>query len=240
MANEPTQNNEDKSQEIQQEAPVKEVQPQVTQQPATPQTASLSDEQVNSIKADISKDVAGKVSQEVSKSVIERIGEALGLTKKQEDNLPTNADDLQKIVDQKLEQKFNEYKTAADEEDKAEEESRQARINATVNSWFTQYNQMAKLGKVPAMKENKEGDPGYDARKKLIIAIGKMIEQNKAQGVEYTPSIADVLVAYPDVLKGPPGADLPISGNTAVRENESIMDYKELHNKSFEDIASEV
>ena len=242
MTDKPENTGDEKNKEAEdkvlKETSSKEVQPEVKEQDKSSQPSGLSDDQVTSIKDSISKDVTGKVSQEVSKSVIEKIGEALGLTKKQEDKLPTDAAELQKLVDQKLDEKFNQYKEQADKEDKEVETQRQTRINSTVQSWFTQYNQLAKLGKVPAMKEAKEGDAGYDARKKLILAIGKMIEQNKSQGVDYTPSISDVLVAFPDVLKGPPGADLPISGNTAVRENEAILDYKDLHGKSFEEIVN--
>jgi len=238
MADDKAQNNEDKGQEIPKEVPTKEVQPQGEKQPQTTPQAQLSDEQVASLKDSITKDVSGVVSQEVSKSVIQKIGDALGLTKKQEEALPTDADALKKIVNEQLEQRFAKLEEEGEKEEKQSETQRQERINGIVQGWYTQYNQLSKLGKVPQMKEAKEGDAGYDARKKLILAIGKMIEQNRSQGIEYTPSISDILVAHPQVLEGPPGADLPISGNTQVRETGESFKYKDIKEKSFEEIAA--
>lgn len=203
--------------------------------------STLSDEQVASLKESISKDVSGTVSQEVSKSVIQKIGEALGLTKKEEDKLPTDAEALQKMVDQKLEERFSKLSEEAKKEEEGEKTARQERINGIVNGWYTQYNILARSGKVPPIKNaGDENDSGLQARKKIILAIGKMIEQNKSQGIDYTPTISDVLVTYPQVLQGPPGADLPISGNTAVRENEDSFKYDSIHKKSFEEIAEGV
>jgi len=216
-----------------QETPTQEVQPQV-EKPTTTTPQTLSDEQVASLKDSITKDVSGKVST----SVIQRIGEALGLTKKQEEALPTDAAQLQKIVDQKLEERFTKLQQQADQEEKQTETQRQERINGIVQGWYSQYDQMARLGKVPQMKQAVEGDPGYDARKKIILAIGEMINENKQKGVDYTPSISDVLIANPQVLEGVPGANLPISGNTQVRESAADFKHSDITSKSWEEIAS--
>ena len=71
----------------------------------------------------------------------------------------------------------------------------------------------------------------------MILAIGTMINQNKQQGIDYTPTIGDVLINNPEVLSGPPGADLPISGSTTAAEEEAMPSYGDLHGKSFEEIA---
>ena len=223
------------------QAPATPVAPQPTPSVTPEVKPSMSDEQVASLKDSITKDVSGQVSQEVSKSVIQKIGEALGLTKREEDKLPTDAEALQKLVDQKLEERFSKLSEEAENEEKEEKTARQERINGIVNGWYTQYNILARQGKVPPVKNaGDENDPGLQARKKIILAIGKMIEQNKAQGIDYTPTISDVLVTYPQVLQGPPGADLPISGNTAVRENEDSFKYENIHKKTFEEIAEGV
>lgn len=205
-----------------------------------PSTPSLSDEQISSIKADVSKDVAGKVSQEVSKSVIEKIGEALGLTKKEEDALPTNAQELQKAIDSAVEKKVSELSKSAEEQDQQEQEDYNKAVENTVNGWHLQYNQLAAAGKVPAIKDaNNLQDEGMVARRKLIMAIGKIIEEVRKTdpNSNYIPSISEALIRFPDVLKAPPGADLPISGNTASREGGEAINYHEdVHGKSVQEI----
>lgn len=217
------------------EVEVEETQPETPEQDV-PSQKSVTDDQISSLKDSITKDVSGKVSQEVSKSVIQKIGDALGLTKKEEEELPTDAKNLKKIIDQELEAKFTKLREDADKEEKQTEQERQNKINNIVQGWYSQYNQLARMGKVPQIKENKEGDAGYDARKKLIMAIGKMIEENKSQGVDYTPSISDVLVSNPNAVEGVPGSNLPISGNTQVRETGESFKYSDIKDKSFEEI----
>lgn len=202
------------------------------------QKTTISDEQASSLKESISADLSAKVGEEVSKSVIAKIGDALGLTKKQEEALPTDPKDLQKIIDQKVEEKFKNISTEASEHEKQEKEDRQKRIDGIVTGWYSQYNQMARLGKVPAIsKQDDPNDKGVVVRRKIITAIGKMIDKNKSEGVEYTPSVADVLVSIPNILSAPPGADLPIGGNTSNNDDSTKFSHNEIHGGSFESIA---
>src|SRR3990167_8488908 len=107
--------------------PVSQPQPQtqVSQQ-------TLSQDQVASLKEDISKDLSGRVSQEVSKSVIQKIGEALGLTKKEEEALPTDPKRLTKLINQAIEKKFSEVSQTTEEQQREELSARQERIDNTV------------------------------------------------------------------------------------------------------------
>jgi hypothetical protein len=214
--------------------------PTPTPTPAPAPVPAMSDEQMKSLKDSISTDVSGRVSGEVSKSIIQRIGEALGLTKKEEDELPSNATQLKKIIDQKIQEQFSQLSSQATDEEKREATEKQQRIDTIVTTWYGQYNQLARIGKVPPVtKADDPNDKGVMARRQIIIAIGKMIEENKKNGIEYVPSISDVLISYPNILKGPPGADLPISGNTQVREPQDAFTHKEIRDKSFEEIARE-
>src|SRR3990167_225053 len=236
------ENNEDNGEKGKTTPPT---QPQAPQQPETPPSAppatppAVSADQAAKLSEEITQDVSGKVSEQVSKSVLERIAGALGLTKKEEEKLPTDAETLKKLVDERVSEEFNRLAGEAEQEETKTEEERQGRINSIISSWYTQYTQLANLGKVPRiLKEGDQTDKGMQARKKLILAIGKKIEDNKKNGVNYVPSISDVLIENPNVLKGPPGADLPISGNTQAAE-EGGFSYKEIANKSFEQIARE-
>ena len=221
------------------QTPPMQTQPQVTQQPAvTPEAPTLTDEQSNTLKESITKDLEGRVGEQVSKSVIQKIGEALGLTKKQEEALPTDAQQLQKLIDDKVKEKFDTLAQQAEQEEQLSEQQRSERVNTIIGGWYTQYNQLAKSGKVPTIKNsNDENDVGVQARKKIIIAIGKMVDENKKQGVEYVPSVSDVLLSNPEVLSALPGADLPISGNTQAQENNASFSHQEVRTKSFEELA---
>lgn len=215
--------------------------------PATPaqptQPAQISDDVKASLKDEITRDISGKVGEEVSKSVIERIAEALGLNKKEEAKLPTDAESLKKLVDEAVQKRMEAEAERAEEQEIESKEQRQIRINGIILGWHGQYNEMAKLGKVPAIKNaNDANDEGVVARRKIILAIGKIIDEYRKTdpNSEYTPSVSEVLIRFPRVLEAPPGADLPISGNNAVRGNESSFSYqKDVKGKTFEQIASE-
>lgn len=213
------------------------VTPTLTPEPTKPVEPTIPQDQLTSLKDTIAKDVSGKVTEEVSKGVIARIGEALGLTKKQEEGLPKDPEALKKVVQEAIDKKFEEVGQQAENEERESEKDRKVRVNGIVNNWFSQYNRLSQSGKVPAIKNaNNENDPGIQARKKVILYIGQMIEKLKTEGSDYTPSIADALLENSRVLSGPAGANLPISGNTAIRENEESFKYEDIKGKSFEDI----
>ncbi len=206
---------------------------------STPQPTQLSDDQVSSLKDSITKDVSGKVSQEVSKSVIEKIGEALGLTKKQEEALPTDPQSLQRVVDERIKAGIEQFKNEQKQEVEQSQQTYQERVKEIQTGWFTQYDQLARSGKVPMIKDaNDTNDAGVLARRRIILAIGSEIEKLRANGDTYIPSISDVILQNPNVLRGDvAGADLPISGNTAVKEQP--FSNQEIRNKSMAQIASE-
>lgn len=213
-----------------------EAQPEDVREAATRE--SISDDQISSLKSQITKDVEGKVSSEVSQSIIAKIGTALGLTKQEEEKLPTDAETLKKIVDEQVQAGINQYKTEVEEQESRSIEEREQQINQVITGWHSQYDQLSRMGKVPKVENQSDpNDKGIVARRKIIMAIGKMIEQNKKDGVRYTPTVSDVLLASPNVLSAPPGADLPISGNTHVREDDSAFTNAEIRNKSFAEIA---
>ncbi|MBU1067097.1 hypothetical protein KKE60_04890 [Patescibacteria group bacterium] len=207
----------------------------------TPSSTPLSEDAAAKLKEDISKDVSEKITKTVSEGVIQKIGKAFGLTKKEEEDLPKDPDALKKMVGAMIQEGF-----AAREEDqfRTSEETdkqRQGRIDDIVRGWHSQYESLARSGKLPPIENAQDpNDKGVVARRKIILAIGKINESNRSAGLpRYTPTVAEVLVNNPDVLSGPPGADLPISGNTQVREEPDSFTYGDTHDKSFEEIAEE-
>lgn len=209
--------------------------------PVVPPAAAMSDDQVASLREEITKDVSGKVSKEVSKSVVQKIGDALGLTKKEEDELPKDAASLRQMVDKGVKEELKKRDEADDDEVKTSDKDRQTQIDGIVSSWYSEYNALATTGKVPAIKDaNDQEDDGVKARRRLILEVGKMIEEDKKRGVSRTPALSEVLVGNPAVLSAPPGGDLPISGNTQVREADDSFSYQsDIRKKSIQDIASE-
>ena len=214
--------------------------PPQPQAPVAPQTPSPAPVDSAKLKEEITRDVSGKVSEEVSKSVIQRIGEALGLTKKEEAKLPTDPESLKKIVDEAVSTRLDEFTRQQAEATETSEEEYRQKVDETIKNWYAQYNQLARIGKVPPVtNEGDRSDKGVNARKKIILAIGQMIEENKKAGVDYVPSIADAMLARPNVLTAaPPGADLPISGNTSATESGGGLPYKSISKMSFKDIAT--
>jgi hypothetical protein len=236
---------------VDKEVPEKEVPqvetPQKTEtEPPVPEppkeTKPLSDDAIDSLKESISKDVSGKVTTEVSKGILAKIGDALGLTKTETEELPKDKTSLEKIIDETVQKRLKESDDAILKNREKEEADRKEEVNKVVRNWFTQYNELAALKKVPAiLNENDNNDKGRIARNRLIQAIGTIVNEKRKidPTTKYIPSISEVLVRFPDILMGAPGADLPISGNTRVTETEDSYSYPELHNKSFEEIANE-
>ena len=121
--------------------------------------------------------------------------------------------------------------------------ARQERIDNTVKNWHFQYQELARLNKVPAIKDPTDPeDEGINARKRLIIGIGNIIDEVRKTNPnsDYTPSVSEALVRYPNILKGVPGDDLPISGNTVYRDGGSKLSYdKDIKGKSFQQIVDQ-
>lgn len=205
--------------------------------PTTPVSQPTSETSAQ-LREVIDKDTEGGIIERVSKSVTERVAKALGLTQKQEERLPTDADALKQLIDRSLNDRLERLSSKAREQEETAEKDYQQKVNSIVDGWNWQYQRLADSGKVPKIKDvNDRIDSGVQAKRKIILYIGKMIENLKAQGSNYVPTIADALLENPDVLSAPPGADLPISGNTAVMEGEDSFKYEDIASKSFEEIA---
>lgn len=238
MADDPKGEEAQEPKEGQEQQPEPQPKPEPQPEPQV-QPQSLSEDQVSSLKESISKDVSGNVIKEVSEKVRASIAEALGLSKKEEEELPKNAEALKRIVDDAVNARMDELGKKAEEDEKQQEQDHQKRIDAIVKDWNSDYARLAEAGKVPKIANaTDKADAGIVARRKIILHIGKMIQTLKAQGIDKTPSIADALIDNPNVLKEPAGGDLPVSGNTASRENEDSFKYQEdIAGKTFEQIA---
>jgi len=231
-------------------APAVEPKPTETPNPATPTTPTpptppvaptLDTDAANKLKEDISKDVTESVSNTVSQSIVERIGKALGLSKEEaKEELPKDPKELESFINKKVQEQLQAEKDDQESQTAETEKQRQERIDSIITDWHSQYESLSSMGKVPKVEDaNNTNDKGLQSRKKLIQQIGKMIDENKKSGIEYTPTVQDALLANPSILSGVPGADLPISGSTASRENSRAFSNKEIRGKSFLEIAAD-
>lgn len=139
--------------------------------------------------------------------------------------------DTDKIADQVRNQIKEEQKQA---EDKKREQQ-----NNFIRQWYTEYQQLADMGKVPAVKDAKsDRDAGVLVRDKIIKELGKAIEKNMKQGVNLIPSLSQVLISNPGILKGPAGADAPVFGDSGPSAPSGEFSHGEIRNSSFEELAS--
>jgi len=207
----------------------------------TPVAPAFDAEAASKLKADISKDVTESVSNTVSQSIVERIGKALGLSKEEaKDELPKDPKELESFINEKVQNQLKAERENVEYASAENEKQRQERIDSIITDWHSQYESLSRMGKVPKVEDAKNtDDKGLQARKKLIQQIGKMIDENKKNGIQYTPTVQDALLANPSIMDGVPGADLPISGNTSSRENGAAFSNKEIRGKSFLEIAAQ-
>lgn len=212
------------------ETPEEVEEPKQTQQPK--QTESTDD--LSSIKADLKEEVSGEVSQ----SVINRIGEALGLTKKEaEEQLPKDQESLQKMIDSRVNQTLQQRQQQEEEQQKLTQEQQQKQVDSIVNNWYAEYDALVREGKAPKIENpNDKNDPGVQARRQLIQGIGEIIKKEKAEGIERTPSLTESFMKG-NLKDEVAGADVPVSGNTK-SGSKSGFSYAEIASKSFEDIVA--
>lgn len=201
---------------------------------AEQESAPEDTQELEALRADLKEEVAGEVSQ----SVISKIGEALGLTKQEEEELPTDPEKLEKLVNDRVEATLKEREAQQQEQVQQTQKERQAQVQQIVDNWHAEYNALARRGQVPEIKDaNDPNDPGIKARRNLIKGVGDIIKDEKEQGLpNRTPSLTEAFTAGAN--REVPGADLPIAGNTPSGSNESF-DYKEVSGKSFAELAAE-
>lgn len=212
-----------------------------TQENKQTQSPSLDQNTADKLRQEISQDVTKSVSDTVSKSIIERIGSALGLNKQeQEEEIPKDPEALKKFVNDQVQARLKDQKDQEQSQVQQTQEQRQQQIDTIITGWHSQYEALARMGKLPKIEDSSnKDDKGVVARRKLILEVGKIIDENKQNGIQYTPTIQDALMVNPQVVNGVPGANLPISGNTSSANSGEAFSNKEIRGKSFLEIAAE-
>jgi hypothetical protein len=208
--------------------------------PKAPETPEIPEEKLTSLKDDITKDVSGKVSEQVSKSVLEKIGAALGLTKEEEEELPKDAASLKKLVQQEaqnlLKQRDEEQQKTQQQEDQQLDRGAQTFREL----WNRDYTEMANNGMVPKIeKADDPNDPGNQAKTRVLAQLKKVLDENAAKGVDYVPTLWEIMARYPETLKTETttGANAPVSGG-GKSMGAGGDEYQRIHNTPIEDMLS--
>jgi len=186
-------------------------------------------------------EIEKNISEKVSKSVIAKIGEALGLTKKEEEKIPTDPVELAKFVEEKS---AKTVKQILDDKDKENEDQRaeqqqqlQEGSQRYTDLWNNQYEQLANAGKVPKIVDiNNVEDPGRVVKVRLLIKMKEILDQNERDGVNEVPTIKEIFYEYPEVLTNKvAGATVPVSGGGRSHIPGKVT-YDDIHKSSFEEI----
>ncbi len=207
--------------------------PQTTPQPVAP----ISQEELDKLQASVEK----TTTEKVSKSVISKIGEALGLTKKeQEEEVPTDPKKLKEyianVAKKQTEEILKSKETATAETTKEQEEKLQEGAKNFQQVWAYQYVEMANLGNVPKIEKPQDPqDPGNVAKARLLLKLKEVLDENKKNNVDYVPSLWEILSRYPNVLKTA-GANVPVSGGGRTSVDNARISYEKLHATPIEEM----
>ncbi len=106
-------------------------------------------------------------------------------------------------------------------------------------TWAFQYHEMAKHGSVPTIEKPEDPqDPGNVAKGRILLKLNEVLEENKKNGIDYVPSLWEILSRYPSVFKTA-GANTPVTGRGRAGGGETQMPYAKLHNTSIEAMVSD-
>jgi hypothetical protein len=134
---------------------------------------------------------------------------------------------VDEMVDKKAQAKIDSF---AIEQKKAQEEK--AKEDAAINTEFDrQLGELEKQGKIPKVaNEADPNDPGKAARKELFQL-----------GIQYESTNLIKMSELRDKVKSipPAGANAPVGSSSGTTEAPKNVDYKDIHNKSFDALVRE-
>ena len=189
------------------------------------------------------KKIEGSVTEKVSKTLLEKIGGALGLTKDEEEKLPTDPKELQKFIQDNARKSFQEVLSEKDKQEQMQSEERQKQVTEGAQRfqslWKSQYEELAAQGRVPKIQNpNDANDPGNVTKIRLLTKLKEIIDENAKNGVDYVPTLKEVFYENPDLLRTETtaGAHVPVSGGGRSTTPNNGLTYEQLHKNDFDDI----
>jgi len=217
------------------EEPIAPVTPVTAPEPTTPVAPVTPTPSIDT------SSIEKNVSEKVSKSVIEKIGEALGLNKKEEAKIPTDPEELKRFVEENskktVEQILGDKQKQEQEVIQKREKELEEGSKRYQSLWTNQFEHLVSLGKVPKIEDsNNKDDAGRQAKTKLLTKLYEVIQENEKNGIDEVPTLKEIYYEYPEVLKNTvAGGNTPISGGGRSHVSGG-SNYNDIHNSSFEDI----
>lgn len=195
--------------------------------------------------AEIEKKITETVTGTVSKSVIEKIGEALGLTKKEEEKLPTDPEGLRKFIAEESKKQAEAIIKSKEDAITTTETQREEQLKQGAEGykkvWSREYDSISESGLAPKIeKADDPQDPGNIIKTKILVKLKEVLDENAKNGQDYVPSLWEITHKYPEVLKADvtvPGATVPISGGGKGGQNGDNF-YNRVHSTSIEDMVA--
>ena len=182
-------------------------------------------------------------TEKASKSFLQKLSEAFGLSKKEEETVPTDPAKLGEYIDNRAKKQAENILKARDEEaeetTKEEGEQMQEGAKKFQETWAFQYHEMAKHGSVPAIEKPEDPqDPGNVAKSRILLKLKEILDENQKNGIDYVPSLWEILSRYPSVFKTA-GANTPVAGRGRAGGEETRMPYAKLHGTPIETMVAD-
>ena len=212
--------------------------PTITSPQTTPQTPPTQ-EQLDEMKAEAEK----LGTEKASKSFIQKLTEAFGLSKKEEEEVPTDPTKMKEYISNVAKKQAEETLKVRDEKaaetTKEQDDKLQEGAKNFQQTWTYQYEQMAINGGVPKIEKPQDPqDPGNIAKGRILLKLNEVLEENKKNGIDYVPSLWEILSRYPNVFKTA-GANVPVAGRGRTTGGETRMPYAKLHNTPIETMVAD-
>ena|SRR3990167_2889809 len=133
----------------------------------------------------------------------------------------------EEIAEKKAQEKLESYKTEVEEAAK----SKQAEDDAVNQKWDKELDQLEKENRIPKVEnESDPNDPGRAARREIFNL-----------GIEYNSPDLIKMAALRDKLRSvpPAGSWAPVGSSSGTTEPSKIVNYDEIHGKSYDDLVRE-
>ena len=221
--------------------------PSTSSEPTTPEAPTAPPVAAQPDMEAVKKDLESSITEKVSKGVVEKIAEALGITKKEEvEKIPQTKEELMQFVKDNARQTYDETQTEQQKQEQETQRQQDQQLQEGAKRfqtlWAGQYNELAERNLVPKItKAEDKNDPGNVAKVKILTKLKQMIDENQKKGVDYVPTLKEVFYENPNVLRTETttGANAPISGGGRSTANGNMRSVGQLRETSFEDLVSE-
>src|SRR3990167_2657124 len=172
---------------------------------STPATPTEPTQPAQSDTKEIQEKLEGTITERVSKTLLEKIGGALGLTKEQKKELPSDPEELAQFVRDNAKQGVQEILSEKEKQEQEAEQEKQTQLQEGATRfqqlWKNQYDQLAESGKVPKITNaNDKSDPGNVAKIRILTKLYQIIKENQEKGIDYVPTLKEVYYENPDVV----------------------------------------